>query len=267
LFSSKEASTSALEKSGQLLQDRAISVTVAKPELLKEGIPVLAAATSKASPEGYTGGSNGTDEGGAAATEHIFISNLPFTVEEADVRSFFKDVRLVHWLKDKRGKFKGRAILLFSSKEASTSALEKSGQLLQDRAISVTVAKPELLKEGIPVLTDGSSSSSGKKISRRPEGTTHQQRHITARPEGCNVIFVSGVSKHIEDKHMEDLFKDCGEISEIRWIFDRNTGNFKQCGCVEFINEDSVDLAMAKAGEYVLGNPIRINYAKPKGRR
>ena len=38
---------------------------------------------------------------------------------------------------------------------------------------------------------------------------------------------------------MYDFFKDCGEISNIRWLTDRETGDFKGCGFVEFAEPEA----------------------------
>ena len=47
---------------------------------------------------------------------------------------------------------------------------------------------------------------------------------------------------------------------------DRETGDFKGFGHIEFADTASTDLAVAMAGEMVLGRAIRVDYAKGKNK-
>lgn len=40
---------------------------------------------------------------------------------------------------------------------------------------------------------------------------------------------------------MAEFFKDCGEIKQIRWLTDKESGDFRGCGFVEFYDGDAVD--------------------------
>ncbi|GAB5366052.1 hypothetical protein AAMO2058_001111100 [Amorphochlora amoebiformis] len=278
-FRSVALSEAAKNKSGETLLERPISISIAKPDLLKNSnikIPTHSASRPHFHSHSHSSQSHSQSQS-LSQSQHAndaserqkfggieacaFVSNLPFDVDETEIYTFFPNARSIEYLKDRRGKFKGRALVEFDSKRAALEAQTKSGEEIKGRPITVAPPKAECLKAGF-------GSSTDNKVNTRPTQSGNSLKgKISERPEGCNVVFVAGVDKDVEDEHMHNLFKDCGEISEIRWIFDRRSGVFKQCGCVEFKEEEAVDRAILKAGSMVLGRPIRINFARPKGSR
>ena len=63
---------------------------------------------------------------------------------------------------------------------------------------------------------------------------------------------------------MRETFESCGEIASIRFATDRETGDFKGFGHVEFVDSDSTDKAVAMAGTYVMDRPLRVDYANER---
>merc|ERR1719373_881597 len=80
-------------------------------------------------------------------------------------------------------------------------------------------------------------------------------------PKGCQKIFVANVSFDVEDEDVREYFKDCGEISEIRWINNRS-GEFKGCGFIEFATAKACELAGEASGTIFKGRRIRIDWAE-----
>ena len=67
---------------------------------------------------------------------------------------------------------------------------------------------------------------------------------------------------------MKEFFKDCGEVSSIRWVTDKETGDFKGCGFVEFADPDAaLDKAAALNGTDLMGRQIRLDYLPPHAPR
>ena len=63
----------------------------------------------------------------------------------------------------------------------------------------------------------------------------------------------------------QEYFHDCGgEITDIYWLTDKVTGNFKGCGFVTFSEPSVAAAAVAKAGEDLLGRPLKIDFAAPR---
>ena len=53
------------------------------------------------------------------------------------------------------------------------------------------------------------------------------------KPEGCVEIFCGNLSYSIDEDKIADFFKDCGTVTNTRWLNDRETQEFKgivRCG-------------------------------------
>lgn len=49
---------------------------------------------------------------------------------------------------------------------------------------------------------------------------------IRAPPTGCSTIFMGNLSEDINDNIVYRLFGPCGEIKQIRWLTDKQSGKF-----------------------------------------
>merc|ERR1712183_1100727 len=57
---------------------------------------------------------------------------------------------------------------------------------------------------------------------------------------------------------------ECGEISQVRFAEDRETGQFKGFGHIEFTDTQSTDEAVKMAGTEIMGRPVRVDYANSR---
>lgn len=58
---------------------------------------------------------------------------------------------------------------------------------------------------------------------------------------------------------VRQTFGECGDIKSVRFAEDRETGEFRGFGHVEFYDGSHVDGAMALANTDVMGRPIRVS--------
>lgn len=58
---------------------------------------------------------------------------------------------------------------------------------------------------------------------------------------------------------VRQTFGECGDIKSVRFAEDRETGEFRGFGHVEFYDGAHVDAAMALANTDVMGRPIRVS--------
>ena len=65
---------------------------------------------------------------------------------------------------------------------------------------------------------------------------------------------------------MTAFFKDCGEVKAIRWLVNKETGEFRGCGFVEFYDPDGVDKAVKMNGQMCENRTIRLDYSAPRER-
>jgi nucleolin len=179
-----------------------------------------------------------------------FLGNLSYDITDDQVREFFKDcgeITDIHWLKDKEsGEFYGSGFVEFGNGGAQ-EALKKAGEDFLGRPIKIDMAKPRAPR------ADGGGGF--KKREPKP---------LSEKPEGCNTVFCGNLSYDIDDAAATKFFESCGEIANIRWLTDRETGDFKGCGFIEFSDPASVDQAVKKNGEDLMGRNIRIDYSAPR---
>eukprot|EP00729_Bicosta_minor_P007152 gene7152-21512_t len=180
-----------------------------------------------------------------------FLGNLSYDIDDDQAKEYFKDcgeITDIYWLTDKEtGKFFGSGFITFSEPSGAAAAVAKAGEELLGRPLKIEFAKP---KPG------GDSARTPKK--------KYESKPLSEKPEGCLTIFCGNLSYDIDDDSCKAFFKDCGEINKIRWLTDRETGDFKGCGFVEFHETESTDKAIALNGQKCLGRDIRLDYAAAK---
>ena len=86
---------------------------------------------------------------------------------------------------------------------------------------------------------------------------------LKPKPEGCVTCFAGNLSWEIDDDACRAFFEGCGPIERIKWLTDRETGEFKGCGFITFETEAALDKAVALRGEELLGRAIKLDYADP----
>jgi hypothetical protein len=72
------------------------------------------------------------------------------------------------------------------------------------------------------------------------------------------------LSFDIDDSNVHEFFKDCGKVKHCRWLSDKESGQFKGCGFIEFYDEESTKKAGLLNGQELMGRAARIDFAKPR---
>jgi len=104
------------------------------------------------------------------------------------------------------------------------------------------------------------SASTPKKAKTEASGAA------AANPENTR-LFIGNLSFKIDDDAIKAFFADVGELVDIHWVTDRETGKFYGTGFIAFNTVDEAKAAVAKSGQEVLGRPIRIDFAQQRGDR
>lgn len=84
-----------------------------------------------------------------------------------------------------------------------------------------------------------------------------------AKPEGCDTVFVGNLPWDVTEDQMFEIFGS-ESVARVRLATDKETGDFKGFGHVQFYNADDVDAAVQLAGTSVNGRAIRVDYAPPR---
>jgi len=222
-------------------------------EEVEEAAPAKKAKEEETEDSGMKVVDNSKASSNPNANEKLFIGNLSFDIDDDGIKAFFKDcgeIVDVFWLKDRdTDRFKGCGFVTFESVDAACKAVEMNGQECMGREIRIDFAKPR---------PGGNKPKKGR-----------ETRPLSEKPEGCLTVFCGNLSFDIDDTKMQEFATEagCGEIAHIRWLTDRDTGDFKGCGFIEFADTADVDKFVTKNGADLMGRNIRCDYAKPRAPR
>lgn len=89
-------------------------------------------------------------------------------------------------------------------------------------------------------------------------------REASEKQEGCCTVFVGNLSFQIDEDTLREAFAECGEITNVRFAEDRETGEFRGFGHVEFAETESTDKALGMAGSDIMGRACRVDYANDR---
>ena len=181
----------------------------------------------------------------------VFVGNLSYDIDEAAVKEAFKscgEVTNVRWGMDREtGDFKGFGHIEFSTTEATDKAVAMAGEMVLGRAIRVDFAKG----------SNKSKSPGGGRKDERGYGPSSE------KPPGCTTIFIGNLSFSIEEDKVWTKFAEAGEVVRVKLATDRETGEYRGFGHVEFSSTEAVDKAVKEiAGQKIAGREVRIDYAK-----
>ncbi|GLT94068.1 hypothetical protein SLE2022_118290 [Rubroshorea leprosula] len=81
-------------------------------------------------------------------------------------------------------------------------------------------------------------------------------------PSPKSKLFVGGLSHSVDEKSLKDAFSSFGKVTEVRIIYDKDSGRSRGFGFVHFCKEDEAMSAKdAMDGKALLGRPLRISFA------
>jgi len=184
----------------------------------------------------------------ACTSTKCFFGNLSFKIDDdsfkAEVEPKIGKVVSIQWMTDRETQqFRGSGIIEFTSTDDAGKAalLEGEGFEIMGRPVRTRLWE-ERAKADRPV----------------------RENKLSERPENCTTVFAGNLSYDIDDDKMAAFFKDAGEVKQIRWLTNKETGEFRGCGFVEFYDTDGVDKAILKNGESLLGRNVRLDYSAPR---
>jgi len=104
-----------------------------------------------------------------------------------------------------------------------------------------------------------------ERLDRNAEQQQEQGREESKDGEGRNRVFIGNLSFKIDEESLKEALKDCGEITEITWITDKETGRFYGTAFAVFDTVEAAEKAVTLAnGRKILGREVKINIAPPK---
>jgi len=179
-------------------------------------------------------------------TLRVWVGNLHREVQEENVIEYFSSVGILTDVyiigrDETRPKI---AYISFESNELATKAVETlSGGSLMDYTVRLDWAEPR----------------------QNNAGGNKRKRELTEKPDGCVTCFVGRLSDDVDDEKLKELFKDAGEISQIRYL--ERDGEFKGSAFIEFAETESTDKAVLLNGSSFLNRQIRVDFAESSNKK
>ena len=236
-FSTKAEADKAVELNGKELEGRPMKVELATPR--------------KAAPSGGAGGASDPGE----PSNSIFCGNLAWSTTEEGLRSAFSEcgtIERIKWV-EKDGEWKGICFIDFDSIDSATKAVALSGTEVGGRAMRINFSKPRAPAADKPAW------------GAKPGRVERPYKPAGEKPEGCVELFCGNLSWTIDETKITEFFKQAGAtVSGMRWLNDKESGEFKGIGFVSFNDTTDVDKAVTLGGEQCDGRPIRLDYAGQK---
>ncbi|KAJ8051321.1 hypothetical protein LXG23DRAFT_50919 [Yarrowia lipolytica] len=104
-------------------------------------------------------------------------------------------------------------------------------------------------------------------LDRRSKEPLNDDDDVDAQNEGTN-LFVTGVSRYVNETELEDLFKPFGEVLKCQIMMDPHSGESRGFGFVMMADVTGADEALAKLnGHELAGKTLAIEKAKRKRAR
>ena len=89
-------------------------------------------------------------------------------------------------------------------------------------------------------------------VALMPNSPFEDKPKRSTKPPGCNTVFVGSLPENMTEKHVAELFSECGRIVDVR------IPRGKRYAHVEFVKEESVDKAIELSGCGVRVGPAAL---------
>ncbi|KAI8917427.1 hypothetical protein BC831DRAFT_484968 [Entophlyctis helioformis] len=188
---------------------------------------------------------NNDGEAVDAANTTVFVGNLSWNVDEDMLAGAFADcgeVESARIITDKMtGKKKGFGYVSFTTAEAATAAVAMTGTELDGRQLRVDISTPRAPRDD----------------ARGPGGRAEKP---TSAPS--NILFVGNLAFSVSEDDVRAAFGAHGTVVSARFPTDRETGEFKGFGYIEFESPENATAALESLnGSELGGRNLRIDYA------
>ena len=85
-------------------------------------------------------------------------------------------------------------------------------------------------------------------------------------PLDCKTAFVKNLEYHVTEKEVEEKFKTCGDINQIRFVYEPQTNKFKGFCYIDFKEHKGLLKALKLNGSFFGNRKLYVDYeqGKPK---
>merc|ERR1719397_668554 len=142
--------------------------------------------------------------------------------------------------------------------ETNTSESSSSDESDKEKETLATPVKDNKRKNE---FDDGNTAKRGRPERTLFGGAKPELKGTTPR------VFVGNLSFDIDDEKIKEFFKPIGEILDIFWLVNSETGDFRGQGFLTLESNEKADKAVEELdGKELLGRPIKIDWAMERGK-
>ncbi|TYH02943.1 hypothetical protein ES288_A09G180800v1 [Gossypium darwinii] len=187
----------------------------------------------------------------------LFVGNLPFTVDSAQLAGLFENagnVEMVIYDKVTRRSRGFGFVTMCTIEEVEAATQQFNGYELEGRALRVNSGPPPPRREEFSPRGARGGPSMGAR-GGPPMGAS-------------NRVYVGNLSWGVDDTALETLFSEQGRVVEAKVVYDRESGRSRGFGFVTYSSADEVNSAIKSLNGCDLdGRPIRVTVAESRPRR
>ena len=182
----------------------------------------------------------------------VFVGNLPSSTKKKTLKQLFSKVGTVETVR-----FRGaaRPDLKTTKKVAViTNKFHEERNNINGYVRMSTVEEAEAACQ----LNNSQVEGLTIRVDMALKGKTHDNK---------KAVFLGNLDFKTEEEDVRKLFSKCGEVDNVRLVRDNTTGIGKGFGYVNFVSEQSVELAIRLNNQEVCGRKVRVSRANQKIRR
>ncbi|KAG2329090.1 hypothetical protein Bca52824_000270 [Brassica carinata] len=224
--------------------------------------------------------------GSFSADLKLFVGNLSFDVDSAQLAQLFESAGTVEMVEVIYDKVTGRSrgfgfVTMSTAAEVEAAAQQFNGYELEGRALRVNAGPPPPKREesfsrgprsggyGSERSSYGSERSGyGSQRSGRSGYGSERSSYGSGSGSGSGSsdrVYVGNLSWGVDDTALESLFSEQGKVVEARVIYDRDTGRSKGFGFVTLGSPQEVTRAISSLnGADLDGRQIRVSEAEAR---
>ncbi|KAL7614420.1 hypothetical protein Lser_V15G08317 [Lactuca serriola] len=106
------------------------------------------------------------------------------------------------------------------------------------------------------------------RFARQVITSSYSHSRSFSSPPSNNKLFVAGLSWSVDEKSLKEAFSSFGDVSEVRIMYDKDSGRSRGFGFLNFSSEDEASSAKdAMDGKAFLGRPLSVSFALDKVRK
>ncbi|KAK8561906.1 hypothetical protein V6N13_148945 [Hibiscus sabdariffa] len=200
-------------------------------------------------------GSDDTEAASFSPDLKLFVGNLPFSVDSAQLAGLFGsagNVQMVEVIYDKvTGRSRGFGFVTMSTtEEVEAAAQQFNGYELDGRALRVNSGPPPPRREEFSPRGARGGGGGGGAMG------------------ASNRVYVGNLSWGVDDLALETLFSEQGKVVEAKVVYDRESGRSRGFGFVTYNSTEEVDSAIKTFdGVELDGRTIRVSVAESRPKR